>query len=104
MRRLQSVIQILCLSLWPSLAIAQVTMQVQLGLQGTVRLEKWNPVTIHLYNTGPPVVGTLGVRVWHGSEFRRGSLGCFRSSPHERRAAGNHLCPYPLFQTGRAHE
>ena len=71
MRRLQSVIQILCLSLWPSLAIAQVTMQVQLGLQGTVRLEKWNPVTIHLYNTGPPVVGTLGVRVWRGSEFRR---------------------------------
>lgn len=71
MRRFQSVIQILCLSLWPSLAIAQVTMQVELGLQGTVRLEKWNPVTIHLHNTGPPVVGTLGVRVWRGSEFRQ---------------------------------
>ncbi len=46
-------------------------MQVELGLQGTVRLEKWNPVTVQVHNTGPPFVGTLGVRVWRGSEFRQ---------------------------------
>jgi hypothetical protein len=46
-------------------------MEAQLGLRGTVRLEKWNLVTVHLQNAGAPLVGTLGVRVWRGSEFRK---------------------------------
>lgn len=71
MRCLRFVILVLCLSLWSSLAAAQITMQVELGLQGTVRLEKWNPVTVQLHNTGPPFAGTLKVRIWRGSEFRQ---------------------------------
>ncbi|MCZ6873188.1 MAG: hypothetical protein O7G88_06605, partial [bacterium] len=71
MRRFRFVILILCFSLWASLAVAQITMQVELGLQRTVRLEKWNPVTVQVHNTGPPFVGTLGVRVWRGSDFRQ---------------------------------
>ncbi len=71
MGRLRFVILTLWLALWPYLVTAQVAMEVQLGLQGTVRLEKWNLVTVHLHNTGPPLVGTLGVRVWRGSDFRK---------------------------------
>jgi hypothetical protein len=50
---------------------AQVTLEAHLGLQNTVRLEKWNPVTVHLFNAGAPLEGTLGLRVWRGSEFRQ---------------------------------
>ena len=71
MGRLRFVILTLWLALWPYLVTAQVAMEVQLGLQGTVRLEKWNLVTVSLHNTGPPLVGTLGVRVWRGSDFRK---------------------------------
>jgi hypothetical protein len=46
-------------------------MEAHLGLQGTVRLEKWNPVTVSLHNMGASLSGTLGVRVWRGSEYRR---------------------------------
>ena len=46
-------------------------MTVDLGYQGTVRLERWNPVVVHLFNTGTSLTGTLGVRVWRGSEFRK---------------------------------
>jgi hypothetical protein len=55
----------------PGRVAAQVTMEVHLGLQDTVRLEKWNLVTVHLFNAGVPLEGTLGVRVWRGSEFRQ---------------------------------
>lgn len=61
----------LCMGIAPSIVAAQVTMEVHLGFQGTVRLEKWNLVTVHLLNTGAPLTGTLGVRVWRGSDFRR---------------------------------
>lgn len=71
MRRFWFVILGLCLGLSPSMVTAQVMMEVQLGLQGTVRLEKWNPVTVHLQNTGMPLSGVLAVRVWRGSEFRK---------------------------------
>lgn len=66
--------QRLILCLWwvalPALAAAEVTMEVRLGLQGTVRLEKWNQIIVRLENSGQPVSGTLGVRVWRGSEMR----------------------------------
>lgn len=55
---------------WCNVAMAQVTMEVHLGLQGTVRLEKWNAVTVQLHNAGSPMVGTLVVRIWRGSELR----------------------------------
>ena len=45
-------------------------MEARLGLQGTVRLEKWNQIIVRLENSGQPVSGTLGVRVWRGSEMR----------------------------------
>lgn len=61
----------LCVSLWPYIATAQITMEAQLGLQGTVRLEKWNLVTVHLENAGASFVGTLGVRIQRGSDFRK---------------------------------
>ena len=68
-------IQRLILCLWwaavPGLAGAEVTMEARLGLQETVRLEKWNQIIVRLHNSGPPVTGTLGVRVWRGSEMRR---------------------------------
>jgi hypothetical protein len=64
----------LFLSLWlgvvPTMVAAQVTMEAHLGLQGTVRLEKWNLITVRLHNIGTPTQGTLGVRVWRGSELR----------------------------------
>ena len=64
----------LLLSLWlgivPTLGAAQVTMEAHLGLQGTVRLEKWNVLTVRLHNTGTPMHGTVSVRVWRGSELR----------------------------------
>ncbi len=53
------------------MAAAQVSMEARLGLQGTVRLEKWNLVTVTLHNAGTPLVGTLGVRIRRGSEFRQ---------------------------------
>jgi hypothetical protein len=52
------------------MVVAQVTMEAHLGLQGMVRLEKWNQVTVSLHNTGAPLVGTLGIRIWRGSEYR----------------------------------
>jgi hypothetical protein len=55
----------------PGMGIAQVTMEAQLGLQGMVRLEKWNQVAVSLHNTGPLLQGTLGIRVWRGSEYRQ---------------------------------
>ncbi|GIX46452.1 MAG: hypothetical protein KatS3mg131_0663 [Candidatus Tectimicrobiota bacterium] len=70
MRRDGWAVVVLLLGLWPALAAARVTLEATLGLQGTVRLEKWNPVTVTVHNLGPPLVGTLGVRVWRGSEFR----------------------------------
>ena len=66
--------QCLILCLWwaalPGLAGAEVTMEARLGLQETVRLEKWNQIIVRLHNNGPPVTGTLGARVWRGSEMR----------------------------------
>ncbi|MGQ4807341.1 hypothetical protein NKDENANG_00689 [Candidatus Entotheonellaceae bacterium PAL068K] len=67
---LRFVILSLGVGLWPAMAAAQVAMEVHLGLQGTVRLEKWNLITVQVKNTGPPLAGTLGVRVWRGSELR----------------------------------
>ena len=55
----------------PAAGWAQVRIEAHLGLQGTVRLEKWNRVTVSLHNTGAPLQGTLGVRVWRGSEYRQ---------------------------------
>lgn len=68
-------IQRLVLCLWwaallPGPAAAEVTMEARLGLQGTVRLEKWNQIIVRLHNSGQPVTGTLGVRVWRGSKTR----------------------------------
>lgn len=71
MRRVWFLIWVVGLGVGPGWAAAQVTLEAQLGLQGTVRLEKWNPVTVQVQNTGTPFVGTLGVRVWRGSEFRQ---------------------------------
>ena len=66
--------QRLILCLWcaavPGLAAAEVTMEARLGLQETVRLEKWNQIIVRLHNSGQPVTGTLGVRVWRGSDVR----------------------------------
>ena len=62
------------LALWlgcvPEGALAQVTMEARLGLQGVLRLGKLNVVTVQVQNTGGSVVGTLGVRTWLGSESR----------------------------------
>ncbi len=65
------VVLILCLGGWPGVVTAQVTMEADLGLQGTVRLEKWNRLTVTLHNAGTLVQGTLGVRVRRGSEYRQ---------------------------------
>ena len=54
----------------PGSAVAQVTMEARLGLQGALRLGKWNVVTVQVHNTGGAVMGTLGVRTWLGSEAR----------------------------------
>ena len=45
-------------------------MEARLGLQETVRLEKWNQIIVRLQNSGQPMTGTLGVRVWRGSDIR----------------------------------
>ncbi len=46
-------------------------MTVALGHQGTVRLERWNPVTVSLHNSAEALNGEVGVRVWRGSEYRQ---------------------------------
>jgi hypothetical protein len=46
-------------------------MTVDLGHQGTVRLERWNPVTVSLHNSAEALSGEVGVRVWRGSEYRK---------------------------------
>jgi hypothetical protein len=60
----------LLILLIPGGALAQVTMEARLGLQGALRLGKWNVVTVQVHNAGTPVMGTLGVRTWLGSEAR----------------------------------
>jgi hypothetical protein len=60
----------LLMLLVPGSAVAQVTMEVRLGLQGALRLGKWNVVTVQVHNAGASVMGTLGVRTWLGSEVR----------------------------------
>lgn len=45
-------------------------MEARLGLQETVRLEKWNQIIVRLQNSGQPITGTLGVKVWRGSDVR----------------------------------
>jgi hypothetical protein len=62
---------ILCFGLWPTCGWARVEMTVELGLQGTVRLERWNPVTVSLHNSAAALRGEVGVRVWRGSEYRQ---------------------------------
>ena len=62
---------VLCLGIFPGVGAAQVTLEAHLGLQGAVRLEKWNLVTVHLFNADAPLAGTLGVRVQQGSELRQ---------------------------------
>jgi hypothetical protein len=59
------------IGIFPGAVTAQVTMTVDLGFQRAVRLERWNPVVVHLSNTGVSLTGTLGVRVWRGSELRQ---------------------------------
>ena len=54
----------------PGGAAAQVTMEARLGLQGALRLGKWNVVTVQVQNAGAAVMATLGVRTWLGSEAR----------------------------------
>lgn len=71
MRGIRLIILALCLLMGPDVVTAQVTMEARLGLQGTVRLEKWNQVTVSLHNAGASLVGTLGVRIWRGSEYRQ---------------------------------
>ena len=62
---------ILCFALLPTCVWARVEMTVELGLQGTVRLERWNPVIVSLHNSAEALQGEVGVRVWRGSEYRR---------------------------------
>ena len=66
----QRLILLLCWTALPCLVGADVTMEARLGLQETVRLEKWNQVIVRLQNSGRPITGTLGVRVWRGSDMR----------------------------------
>ena len=70
MRWKQNLIFCICLTALPCLVGAEVTMEARLGLQQTVRLEKWNQIIVRLQNSGPPITGTLGVRVWRGSDMR----------------------------------
>ena len=70
MRRTQRLLFCLFWTLLPCLAGAEVTMEARLGLQETVRLEKWNQIIVRLQNSGQPMAGTLGVRVWRGSDMR----------------------------------
>ena len=60
----------LCWTALTCLASADVTLEARLGLQETVRLEKWNQIIVRLQNSGQPITGTLGVRVWRGSDMR----------------------------------
>jgi hypothetical protein len=60
----------LLILLIPGDAVAQVTLEARLGLQGALRLGKWNMVTVQVHNAGASVMGTLGVRTWLGSEAR----------------------------------
>jgi len=71
MGRLPFFILVLCLGAFPGVVLAQVTLEAHLGLQGAVRLDKWNLVTVHLFNADAPLAGTLGVRVWQGSDLRQ---------------------------------
>lgn len=64
------VIAVLVLGLGVECATAQVSMEARLGLQGIVRLGKFNVVTVQVHNAGTPLTGTLGVRTWMGSESR----------------------------------
>jgi len=61
---------VLGVELVPGSAVAQVSMEARLGLQGAVRLGKLNVVTVQVYNIGEPLAGTLEVRTWLGSESR----------------------------------
>lgn len=61
----------LCFALLPPCVWAQVEMTVDLGHQGTVRLERWNPVAVSLHNSAEALRGEVGVRVWCGSEYRK---------------------------------
>jgi hypothetical protein len=61
---------LLLILLIPGGAMAQVTLEARLGLQGALRLGKWNAVTVQVHNAGASVMGTLGVRTWLGSEAR----------------------------------
>ncbi len=65
------IVLILCLGWLPTCVWARVDMTVDLGLQGTVRLERWNPITVSLHNAAEAVQGEVGIRVWRGSEYRR---------------------------------
>lgn len=65
------IVLILCLGWLPTCVWARVDMTVDLGLQGTVRLERWNPITVSLHNPAEAIQGEVGVRVWRGSEYRK---------------------------------
>ncbi|WP_143309026.1 hypothetical protein [Candidatus Entotheonella palauensis] len=65
------ILLMLGLGLLPACVWARVDMAVDLGLQGTVRLERWNPVTVSLHNSAEALQGEVGVRVWRGSEYRK---------------------------------
>src|SRR5438094_8108274 len=58
----------LLMLLVPGGAVAQVTMEARLGLQGALRLGKWNVVTVQVHNAGVSGVGTLAMRTRTGSE------------------------------------
>lgn len=62
---------VLSLACLPDAGWAQVTMETHLGLQGTVRLEKWNRLIVNLHNVGVTIEGTLRVKIWRGSEYRK---------------------------------
>ena len=44
----------------PGGAVAQVTLEARLGLQGALRLGKWNMVTVQVHNAGASVHGDAG--------------------------------------------
>ena len=61
----------LVVALAPMRGWARVEMSVDVGLQGAVRLERWNRVTVSLRNSAEALHGEVGVRVWRGSEYRK---------------------------------
>ncbi len=65
------IVLILCLGWLTPCAWARVDMTAELGLQGTIRLERWNPITVSLHNAAEAIQGEVGVRVWRGSEYRK---------------------------------